>query len=197
MIILDTNIISELTREKPNQDVFEWFDCQEPQALATTSITVAELWFGLNAMPQGKRQRQLEKSVTEMLDEDLDGNILPFDMAAAEAFGFLAARLKAQGTPVGQSDTMIAAIAFFALSGGGPTPEVPDEVAEVDTEATIEAAVNATATALVAAGQGEVDTEATVAAMFTAAAEDEAAAAAAQPADTPTPAPATHRHPCS
>ena len=47
-----------------------------------------------------------------MLDEDLDGNILPFDMAAAEAFGFLAARLKAQGTPVGQSDTMIAAIAL-------------------------------------------------------------------------------------
>ena len=112
MIILDTNIISELTRDNPNQDVFEWFDRQEPQALTTTSITVAELWFGLKAMPQGKRQRQLEKSVTEMLDEDLDGNILPFDMAAAEAFGFLAARLKAQGTPVGQNDTMIAAIAL-------------------------------------------------------------------------------------
>ena len=112
MIILDTNIISELIKQSPDKNVLNWFDRQQPQILATTAITVAELRFGTNSLPQGKRRLALDKAITGMLEEDMDGNILAFDTTAAEAFGILAAKLKTRGTPVGQNDTMIAAIAL-------------------------------------------------------------------------------------
>jgi len=112
MIILDTNVISELIKARPSRKVISWFERQSPQPLATTAITAAELWYGLNAMPEGKRRRALQEAVTDMLEKDFGGAILPFDLAAAEAFGFLAARLKALGRPAGHNDTMIAAIAL-------------------------------------------------------------------------------------
>ncbi len=112
MIILDTNILSELIRQRPDRNVLNWFETQEPQVLSTTAITVAELRFGTNSMPAGKRRSLLDSTITTMLEEDFGENILPFDAIAAEAFGILAARLKARGTPVGQNDTMIAAIAL-------------------------------------------------------------------------------------
>lgn len=112
MIILDTNILSELMNRAPNPKVLKWFDAQAPQMLATTSITVAELHFGLNSMAAGKRRDELEKAIAETLDEDFQNSILDFDLSAAEAYGVLAARLRRNGTPIGQSDTMIAAIAL-------------------------------------------------------------------------------------
>jgi len=112
VIILDTNIISELIRQTPDQNVLNWFDKQDPQRLTTTAITVAELRFGIHSMPSGNRQKMLSDAITAMLEEDFDGNILGFNTTAAEAYGILAARLKARGTPVGQNDTMIAAIAL-------------------------------------------------------------------------------------
>ncbi len=112
MIIVDANIISELIKQVPDQNVLDWLDHQEPQILATTAITVAELRYGTNSMPAGKRQAMLDGAITDMLEEDFRENILAFDTAAAEAFGILAARLRKQGTPVGQNDTMIAAIAL-------------------------------------------------------------------------------------
>lgn len=110
MIILDTNIISELTKRAPNPGVLKWFDAQPPQMQATTSITAAELHFGICSMPQGKRRAELEKTITEMLNEDFRDSVLAFDSGAAEAYGVLAAKLRQDGTPIGQSDTMIAAI---------------------------------------------------------------------------------------
>lgn len=110
MIILDTNIISELIKPAPDSHVLRWFDNQQPQIVATTAITAAELSFGVNALPMGKRKTALRDAITAMLEQDLEGQILPFDTAAAQAFGILAARLKASGTPIGHNDTMIAAI---------------------------------------------------------------------------------------
>ncbi len=113
MIILDTNIISELMKKTPNQQVMNWFDALSSQPIATTAITVAEIHFGLTNMGKGKRQENLTALFQTVLREDFSGYVLPFDQNAAKAYGLLAARLRKKGTPIGQSDTMIAAISML------------------------------------------------------------------------------------
>ena len=110
MIILDTNIFSELMKTTPDETVLKWFDRLPPQPVATTAITVAELYYGLASLPKGKRRDGLKKALQMTLTDDLGGLVLPFGEAAAEIYGYLAARLQKTGTPIGQSDTMIAAI---------------------------------------------------------------------------------------
>lgn len=113
MIILDTNIISELFRQQPAFEVMAWLEAQPAQALVTTSITLAELRFGVHSMPSGKRKEHLVNAITEMLESHLLEAILPFDQGAAEIYGMLAADLRNRGIEVGQSDKMIAAITLF------------------------------------------------------------------------------------
>ena len=110
MIILDTNIISELFRLKPAPQVLDWLDAQPVQELTTTSITVAELRFGVHALPAGKRRDKLNAAITQMLEKPLMGRVLDFDLRAAELYGLLAADLRRNGMTIGQSDMMIAAI---------------------------------------------------------------------------------------
>ena len=110
MIVFDTNIISELLRKSPAPQVFAWFDAQPQQQLATTSITLAELRFGANALPRGKRRETLNAGITKVLDLV---EVLPFDLAAAEIYGVLAADLRRRGHAVGVSDMMIAAIVLL------------------------------------------------------------------------------------
>jgi predicted nucleic acid-binding protein len=115
MIILDTNIISELMKAKPEPKVLAWADKQPEQPVVTTAITSAEIYAGINALPDGKRKTELNDTFGTILLEVID-EVLPFDQAAAEAYGVLTALLRRNGTPVGQSDAMIAAI---VLAHGG------------------------------------------------------------------------------
>ena len=101
-------------RKQPDPTVLRWFTTQSPQAVAITTITVAELRFGIEAMHEGKRRTALDAVVTEMLAEDFRDAILPFNAAAGEAYGALGARLRKIGEPTGQNDTMIAAIVSVA-----------------------------------------------------------------------------------
>ena len=111
MIILDTNVISELTKPQPSPRVLEWFDgVAEP--LVLTAITVAELRYGIAALPQGKRKEALSAAVSAMLAEDFAGLVLAFDVPSAEAYGELAAHYRRSGVATGQNDVMIAAIAL-------------------------------------------------------------------------------------
>jgi toxin FitB len=111
MILLDTNVVSELMRPKPDPAVVAWFDTRVGLPLYISTITEAELWSGVDRMPAGKRRLVLQSLITDMLDEDFAGRILAFDRAAARLYGHISARRADLGKPVSTADGQIAAIA--------------------------------------------------------------------------------------
>lgn len=115
MIVLDTNVISEILRQKPDANVLNWLDLQDPTTLYLTSITLAEMEYGVRAMPGGKRRDKLEHAIRGIFEQDFSGRVLSFDEASARSFGIHMAQARSSGRAIGQSDGMIAAI---ALSNG-------------------------------------------------------------------------------
>ncbi|HET8941322.1 MAG TPA: type II toxin-antitoxin system VapC family toxin [Rudaea sp.] len=111
MIVLDTNVISELFRPAPDARVMAWMDQQTSDVLFTTAITRGELLFGVHCMSDGRRKEMLMQGLVRILDQRLDGRILPYDSAAADAYAEIAAGLRAQGRVADQADMMIAGIA--------------------------------------------------------------------------------------
>ena len=112
MIILDTNVLSEVFRPAPSKTVLRWLAAQEPLDVFTTAITEAELLYGIEVLPGGKRRNLLHAAIEKVFAEDLSGRVLPFDEDAARAFSKIAAGREAIGRPISQSDAMIAAIAW-------------------------------------------------------------------------------------
>ena len=110
MIVLDTNVLSALMQSLPEPVVVAWLDAQPTESIWTTSVTVFEIRFGLEAMAKGKRQRTLQEAFLLTLTEDLSGRVLDFDVAAAEEAASISARLRAKGRPVEIRDVMIAGI---------------------------------------------------------------------------------------
>jgi predicted nucleic acid-binding protein len=111
MILLDTNILSELMRPAPEKRVEQWLAGQPDTSVFISAITEAELRYGVALLPIGKRRSALTTMIEEMLDEDFTGRILPFDSAAAVAFAEIAATRRQAGHPIAQADAQIAAIA--------------------------------------------------------------------------------------
>ncbi len=109
MIILDSNVLSELMRPKPAQKVIAWLDRQPLTSIWTTSITVFEIRFGLLIMPGGKRRDAYSKGFESLLD-GIDHRVAPFDSEAAQHASTLMASRKIQGRPRESRDTMIAGI---------------------------------------------------------------------------------------
>lgn len=111
MIVLDTNVISELWRVEPDPNVLAWIDTQMVETLFLSTITIAELRFGLASMPEGKRrtiyQDRLEREVLPVFS----GRILSFDLDASRAYAELMARAKRAGKAIGKADGYIAATA--------------------------------------------------------------------------------------
>lgn len=112
MIILDTNVLSALMRSAPDAAVIDWLDEQPSESIWITSVTEFESRFGLALLPDGKRRRALEAVFAQLLKEDLENRVLPFDSAAAEQAALLAARRQQAGQPVDMRDTQIAGIAL-------------------------------------------------------------------------------------
>ena len=112
MIILDTNVISETQKKTPDPMVMDWLDAQDPTNLYLSTITAAELVFGVQSMPEGKRRDGLLKAVTDILQEDFAGRLLPFDDAAAWAYGEHLAAARKRGHTISMADGQIAAIAL-------------------------------------------------------------------------------------
>lgn len=110
MILLDTNVLSELMRAKPDPRVLAWVDAQPASRLMICSITVAEILYGIARMPDGKRKQGLLDIASAMFDEDFAGNILPFDADAAVHYAEIAAESEARGRVVDMADAQIAAI---------------------------------------------------------------------------------------
>lgn len=110
MIVLDTNVLSEILRPEPDSRVLAWFAAQPATSLFTTTLTRAEILYGVRVLPAGRRQEKLDAAVNAIFDEDFLDRVLPFDDPAAIAFSEIAAHRKAVGRPMSQMDAMIAAI---------------------------------------------------------------------------------------
>ena len=110
MIILDTNVVSEVMRADPNDAVVGWLDRQPAHSVWTTAITLYEIEFGLQRLADGKRRRKLEQLFHATISEELGGRVLPCDAEAALAAGGLGAALQASGRTVDVRDVLIAGI---------------------------------------------------------------------------------------
>lgn len=110
MIILDTNLLSEPLKLRANPNVLAWLDAQSADSLYITTISYAELRFGVLKMPEGSRKTELNTQIRKVL-ELFHGRILAFDIVAAEQLARLAARCDAIGRPATAPDAYIAAIA--------------------------------------------------------------------------------------
>jgi len=112
MIILDTNVLSAVMRRDADLAVVAWLDRQPAESLWVTTITIFEVRFGLELLPDSRRRRELEEAFSQALKEDFQRRILPFDFPAAEEAALLAARRRSAGRAVDFRDTQIAGIAM-------------------------------------------------------------------------------------
>ena len=111
MILLDTNVLSALMRDIPDPAVVEWLDTKPAESIWTTSVTVFEIRTGIELLVPSRRRKRLEEMFSLLLDEDLDGRVQSFDLAAAIAAGTLAASRQQAGRAVEIRDVQIAGIA--------------------------------------------------------------------------------------
>lgn len=109
MIVLDTNVLSELIRDAPDAGVVRWLDSCDAATVATTAITAAELLYGVARLPSGRRKKQLSEAVRGLIEDDLGGRVEPFDASAASHYAVLVADREAAGRPIGAADAQIAA----------------------------------------------------------------------------------------
>lgn len=111
MIVLDTNVISELMRATPATAVIRWVNGRPVTSLYVTSITQAEILHGIQLLARGKRRDALAAAAGEMFEHDFAGRVLPFDGDAAVAYATIAASRRRAGRPISAFDAQIAAIA--------------------------------------------------------------------------------------
>ena len=111
MILLDTNVVSELMRSSPNPVVETWVAERSVEELFFSATGEAELRYGIAVMPAGRRRDRLASEVEAMLREDFEGRVLPFDSEAARAYAELASARRVAGRPAPLADCQIAAIA--------------------------------------------------------------------------------------
>ena len=111
MILVDTNVISEPLRREPSAAVIEWLDAQNVETLFLAAISLAEMRFGVAALPEGKRRDWLHQSIEQRVVPLFHGRILPFDDAASKAYASLRAKARATGNAMASADGFIAATA--------------------------------------------------------------------------------------
>ena len=111
MIVLDTNVISEMLRVVPSPEVARWIVVQPAYELSVTAVTEAEIRVGVTMMPTGKRKAQLQAIVDQILGQVFAGRILAFDSAAAVVYAEISANRRSMGRPISPFDAQIAAIA--------------------------------------------------------------------------------------
>lgn len=112
MILLDTNVVSELMKARPEERVLAWLDRYSRDRVFTSAITRAEIELGVALLPQGKRRDALAAAAQAMFTEDFAGAVLPFDDGAAVHYGALVAHRTRLGAPISVEDALIAAVAL-------------------------------------------------------------------------------------
>lgn len=112
MIVVDTNVISELMRGEPHPAVLAWMAAQPRAELYTTRINQAEIFYGIAGLPAGRRQAALAAAASAMFDEDFAGHILPFEAGAAACYPEIVLTRRQAGKPIEKFDALIAATAL-------------------------------------------------------------------------------------
>jgi len=110
MILADTNILSELMKPLPNNRVIDWMDSLEQKDLGITSVTVAEILYGIAALSDGKRKQLLLEVAGAMFEEDFYGRIFAFDEQSAVEYADIVLQRERSGRPISMPDAQIAAI---------------------------------------------------------------------------------------
>ncbi|MCI2420719.1 type II toxin-antitoxin system VapC family toxin [Saccharopolyspora sp. K220] len=110
MIILDTNVLSEVARQAPDADVLAWLDSLPAAEVATTAITAAELLYGVTRLPDGHRKSSLTAAVHALVNDDFHGRVEPFDAPAAAQYAVVVGEREKLGLPISAADAQIAAI---------------------------------------------------------------------------------------
>lgn len=125
MIILDTNVVSEMMQETLDANVQSWLNRQEAKSLFTTTVTVMEVRFGILRLPDGRRKEGFTELFSNVLNKAFDTRILAFDSIAAEEAARVAAETQARGMNLGTADTQIAGIALSRSMGVASRDEMP------------------------------------------------------------------------
>lgn len=110
MIVLDTNVLSEILRPAPDSRVMAWLALQPRAALFTTTVTEAEILYGVRLLADGSRKEALSIAIEDIFDKDFAGRLLSFDSDAADMYADIAASRRNSGRPISQFDAMIAAV---------------------------------------------------------------------------------------
>ena len=114
MIVVDTNVISELMLGEPHPAVLAWVAAQPRALLYTTHINQAEILYGIGALPDGRRRAALAAAATAMFAEDFAGRILPFEAGAAARYPEIVLARRQAGNPIEKFDALIAATVLAA-----------------------------------------------------------------------------------
>jgi predicted nucleic acid-binding protein len=117
VIVLDTNVLSELMRSEPAAAVFAWVSAQSRATLYTTSVNKAEILYGIAVLPVGRRRLALAAAAEAMFADDFEGRVLPFDQAAAVHYAEIVAARRREGRPIEAFDAQIAATTLVAGAG--------------------------------------------------------------------------------
>ena len=110
MIMLDTNVLSELMRPQPNETVVNWIDSQDKSTIAICAVTAAEILHGIARLPEGKRKTIFFDIANKMFSQLFAGRVLPFDYAAANRFAEIMALRERTGKAISMADAQIAAV---------------------------------------------------------------------------------------
>ena len=111
MIVLDTSVVSDMMLPRPTVRVIEWITKQTTSRLHLSTISEAELRYGVEILPSGQRRERLLAEIEGMLRDDFEGRILPFDSYAAREYAVIAAARRAVGRTINHAGCQIAAIA--------------------------------------------------------------------------------------
>lgn len=111
MIVLDTNVLSEIMRPRPSSQVMTWLQSHAGSPFAVTAITEAEIFFGVELLPRGKRRDQLMVAAEALFAEYFQSTVLAFDSEAARMFSSISSARRSRGKPIDPMDAQIAAIA--------------------------------------------------------------------------------------
>ena len=110
-MILDTNVLSEPTKPYADESVVRWIDQHDVSSLHLTSISLAELLFGIETLPHGRRRNKVKRVLDDLLERCIGDRILPFDSDAALQFSIRTARARRRGLTIAIADGQIASIA--------------------------------------------------------------------------------------
>lgn len=109
--LLDTNAVSEWVKPRPDPGLIGWMEAADEDRVFISVISLAELGYGVERLPAGKRRRRLEEWLRHELPLRFESRILPIDSAVAEAWGKAVSRSQAAGRPMGAMDAFLAATA--------------------------------------------------------------------------------------